>query len=59
VKPLIFISASEIGVQGTVLHLLGLDHERLLYHANGREQRLTDGHAARVVSEILESPPKA
>ena len=38
--------------QATVLHLLGLDHERLVYHANGREQRLTDGHAARVVREL-------
>ncbi len=43
--------------QATVLHLLGLDHERLVYHANGREQRLTDGRPARVVGEILESPP--
>ncbi|WP_435019935.1 DUF1501 domain-containing protein [Tundrisphaera sp. TA3] len=45
--------------QATVLHLLGLDHERLVYHANGREQRITDGQKARVVGEILASPPKA
>jgi hypothetical protein len=45
--------------QATVLHLLGLDHDRLVYHANGREQRLTDGHAARVVREILDLPPTA
>ncbi|WP_435010266.1 DUF1501 domain-containing protein [Tundrisphaera lichenicola] len=43
--------------QATVLHLLGLDHEQLVYHANGREQRLTDGHSARVVREILASTP--
>jgi hypothetical protein len=42
--------------QATVLHQLGLDHERLVYHANGREQRLTDGRPARVVREILDSP---
>ncbi|HEX8199396.1 MAG TPA: DUF1501 domain-containing protein, partial [Isosphaeraceae bacterium] len=45
--------------QATVLHLLGLDHEHLVYHAGGREQRLTDGRPARVVRELLESPPAA
>ncbi|MBM4070866.1 MAG: DUF1501 domain-containing protein [Planctomycetes bacterium] len=39
--------------QATILHLLGLDHQRLVYHANGREHRLTDGRPARVVREIL------
>jgi hypothetical protein len=39
--------------QATLLHLLGLDHERLVYHANGREQRLIDGQTARIVREIL------
>ena len=39
--------------QATLLHLLGLDHSRLLYHAGGREQRLTDGQPARVVRDIL------
>jgi hypothetical protein len=36
----------------TILHLLGLDHERLTYYHNGLERRLTDveGH---VVSDIL------
>jgi hypothetical protein len=41
--------------QATILHLLGLDHTRLIYHAGGREQRLTDGRQARVVKEILRS----
>ncbi|HTU21486.1 MAG TPA: DUF1501 domain-containing protein [Gemmataceae bacterium] len=39
--------------QATILHLLGLDHTQLVYHSNGREQRLTDGRPARVVQEIL------
>ena len=39
--------------QATILHLFGLDHTRLVYHSNGREQRLTDGRPARVVKEIL------
>jgi hypothetical protein len=39
--------------QATVLHLFGLDHNRLVYHANGREQRLIDGAKARVVKEIF------
>jgi hypothetical protein len=39
--------------QATVLHLLGLDHARLVYHHGGRAQRLTDGRPARVVKEIL------
>jgi hypothetical protein len=43
--------------QATVLHLLGLDHAQLAYHANGRAQHLTDGRPARVVSELLHEPP--
>ena len=39
--------------QATILHLFGLDHTQLVYHANGREQRLTDGRPSRVVKEIL------
>lgn len=39
--------------QATVLHQLGLDHEKLLYHSNGRAQRITDGRPARVIKEIL------
>ena len=37
----------------TILHLLGLDHGKLMYHSNGRELRLTDGRAARVVREVV------
>lgn len=36
----------------TILHLLGLDHERLTYRYAGREMRLTDLYG-RVVKEIL------
>jgi uncharacterized protein (DUF1501 family) len=39
-------------LNATVLHLLGLDHERLTYRYQGREFRLTDVHG-RVVNEIM------
>lgn len=39
-------------LQATILHLLGLDHERLTYHHAGRDFRLTDIHG-HVVKDIL------
>jgi hypothetical protein len=39
-------------LHATILHLLGLDHERLTYSHNGRDERLTDV-AGRVVKPIL------
>ncbi|MBI3466192.1 MAG: DUF1501 domain-containing protein [Planctomycetes bacterium] len=39
-------------LQATILHSLGLDHERLTYSLQGRQFRLTDVHG-RVLSEIL------
>ena len=39
-------------LNATVLHLLGLDHERLTYRHQGREFRLTDVHG-RVVRELM------
>jgi hypothetical protein len=39
--------------QATIFRLLGLDHSKLVYHSNGREQHLTDGRPARVVEQIL------
>jgi hypothetical protein len=39
-------------VHATILHLLGIDHERLTYRWAGRDFRLTDVHG-RVVREIL------
>jgi arylsulfatase A-like enzyme len=38
--------------QATVLHLLGIDHEKLTYRFQGRDFRLTDVHG-NVVKEIL------
>jgi hypothetical protein len=39
-------------LQATMLHLLGLDHERLIYRFQGRDFRLTDVHGE-VVHSIL------
>jgi hypothetical protein len=39
-------------LHATILHLLGLDHERLTYRYSGRNFRLTDVHG-RVVQDII------
>ena len=39
-------------LNATILHLLGLDHERLTYRYQGREFRLTDVHG-NVIQDIL------
>ena len=39
-------------LHATILHLLGLDHERLTYRYAGRDFRLTDVHG-KVVTQIL------
>ena len=39
-------------LHATILHLLGLDHERLTFRYSGRDFRLTDVHG-RVVKELL------
>jgi hypothetical protein len=39
-------------VHATLLHLLGLDHERLTFRHNGIDRRLTDVHG-RVIGELL------
>jgi len=39
-------------LHATLLHLLGIDHEKLTYRYSGRDFRLTDVHG-RVVKEIL------
>jgi hypothetical protein len=36
----------------TILHLLGLDHERLTYYHNGTDRRLTDVHG-HVLTSVL------
>ena len=38
----------------TILHLLGIDHERLTFYHNGTERRLTDVHG-HVIQEMLKS----
>ena len=50
-------SVAENGVtphdlQATILHLLGIDHERLTYRFQGRRYRLTDVHG-RVISDLM------
>ncbi|MFO0816447.1 MAG: DUF1501 domain-containing protein [Pirellulales bacterium] len=35
-------------LNATILHLLGFDHERLTYRAEGRDYRLTDVHGRRI-----------
>jgi uncharacterized protein (DUF1501 family) len=39
-------------LHATILHLLGLDHERLTYRYSGRDFRLTDVHG-RVVTDVI------
>jgi hypothetical protein len=39
--------------QATILHLLGVDHNRLRYPFQGLDQRLTGVNPARVVDEVL------
>ncbi len=39
-------------VHATMLHLLGIDHQRLTYRHNGIDRRLTDVHG-RVIPELL------
>lgn len=49
------VAANEVHIHdfhATILHLLGLDHERLTYRHSGRDFRLTD-IAGKVVTEIL------
>ena len=42
-------------LHATILHLLGIDHERLTWYHNGLQQRLTGVHGS-VVKEILRNP---
>jgi uncharacterized protein (DUF1501 family) len=39
-------------LHATILHLVGIDHERLTYHYSGRDFRLTDVHG-KVVNDIF------
>ena len=39
-------------LHATLLHLLGIDHEKLTFRFSGRDMRLTDVHG-RIVNEII------
>ena len=41
-------------LHATILHLLGLNHEKLVFRFGGRDFRLTDVHG-QVIKEILRS----
>lgn len=38
----------------TLMRLFGMDHSKLVYHHNGREQSLSDGESCRVITEIFD-----
>ena len=40
-------------LHATILHQMGLDHEKLTYLHSGRQQRLTDV-AGRVIEEVVD-----
>jgi Protein of unknown function (DUF1501) len=42
--------------QATLLRQFGLDHQKLVFHYNGRDQSLTNGREARVLNEIIKAP---
>jgi hypothetical protein len=44
---------STADLHATVLHLLGLDHQRLTYPRHGRDERLTDVFNARLLRPLL------
>ena len=48
---------SHTDYHATLLHLFGIDHEKLSYRRNNREQSLTDGEPCQIVAELLEKPP--
>jgi hypothetical protein len=40
-------------LQATILHLLGLDHEKLTYRYGGRDYKLTSVGGARVIEDVM------
>ena len=40
-------------VHATILRLMGMDHTRLTYFYQGRDQRLTDVHGENEFTELL------
>ena len=45
-------AATTYDFHATVLHLLGIDHRRLIFRYNGADRRLTDVHGE-VIQEVL------
>src|SRR4029078_6664186 len=43
-------------LHATVLHLLGIDHERLTYYHNGIQRRLTDVAGEGITGGLAEAP---
>jgi hypothetical protein len=37
----------------TILHLLGMDHRRLIYGRSGRNERITDEYPVQLIDKIL------
>lgn len=46
-------AVSHVDFHATLLKLFGIDHKKLVYKRNGREQSLTDGQKCRIVKELL------
>lgn len=40
-------------LHATILRLLGLNHEELTYHHDGRDERLTDVYPAKVIDQLI------
>jgi hypothetical protein len=40
-------------LHATMLHLMGLDHAKLTYRHNGRDERLTDVYEAKIIKPLL------
>ncbi len=40
-------------LHATIFHLMGLDHSRVTFHHNGRDERLTDVYEAKVIDTLL------
>ena len=52
-KPLDRSNPTEVyDIHATILHLLGLDHEKLTHYHNGIQRRLTDVHG-KVIKPLL------
>ena len=41
----------------TLLHLFGMNHKKLTYFHNGKEESLTDNAKCRIVADLLKNPP--